>query len=488
MTKIGKALAQLPLCALIASLYAQPATAQSLDRLQSILGATPDGGWAKVSIGTLSSAFPTGADAVPEAYGSPTCIEPAWSSTVWDAADNQLLLWGGGHANYGGNEMYSWDASTGNWSRGSLPSALVTSNSSLPVVGNGAPESAHTYDGNVWLPVNKMFVTFGGATYPNGGASGYYDTSGQRTGPWFWDPTRADPNKVGGATGTGWDPTRAGGNMWTNGSSFTTGTGPSSWIYTASATRVENGQDVAYVAADTYPGVFATLYRYQVGNVRNGGAAQWSVVGSMPTSEALGFTLQGAAALDSTHNLFVRTGEIDPNMWDNIPSRDDAFIVWDLNNAGKGGGNLSKAIRLVDATGKTIEFNSYGSGIDFDSATGMFYLWSSTNQGQVLATKAQYDSKGQLMDTWQAWALGSTTSLQPTGVSSNGVLGKWRYVSSLNAFVALEEFNTSTGDSAVWLYKPEAVAAAVPEVHPAALLAVGLMAIALMRRRGQRQG
>ena len=80
-----------------------PAQAQDLSRLQSILAATPEGGWAKVSIGNLGSAFPTGLDAVPSAYGSPAQVVPAWSGTVWDPVNNQLLLWGGGHANYGGN-------------------------------------------------------------------------------------------------------------------------------------------------------------------------------------------------------------------------------------------------------------------------------------------------------------------------------------------------------------------------------------------------
>lgn len=475
LTPIGLALA----------IAASGTQAQDLSRLQNILATTPDGGWAKVNLGTLSSAFPTGLDAVPEAYaaGGPQRIVSAWSSMAWDSADNQLLLWGGGHANYSGNEMYRWDAASGQWSRGSLPSALVTTDSSLPVVGNGAPESAHTYAGNAWLATNKMFVTFGGATFPNGGGGSYYDTNHQATGPWLWDPSKADPNKVGGATGTGWDPSRAGGNMWINRAPATTGPSPTNWIYTASVSRVEAGKDVVYVAADTYNGsVFSTLYRYQVGDVRNGGTDSWTVVGHMPDSEALGFTRQGAAAIDSTHNLYVRTGQIDPNLFDNVPSTEDAFIVWDLSKTSQGGANMSKAVRLVDSAGRTINFNSYASGIDFDSATGNFYLWSSQNQGQVITTHAQYDANGNLLDTWQASVLNPTTSLQPTLATQNGVLGKWEYVSGLHAFIALEEYSPDTGDAGVWLYKPS-IAAAVPEVNTAALLFAGLMGVMWVARR-----
>lgn len=458
--------------------WVQPAAAQDLSRLQEALAATPSGGWTKVSVGKLSSVFPTGADAVPYHYGSPSNIVPAWSGAVWDSANAQLLLWGGGHANYGGNEMYRWDAASGNWSRGSLPSALVVNDSWKPVVGNGAPVSAHTYAGSAWLPVNQMFITMGGATYPQGGGGGYYDTNRQPTGSWLWDPSKADPNKVGGGNGTGWNPSRAGGDMWMSRGSFATGTAPNNWIHAASVSRVENGKDVVYVTADSYSGGgFGKLYRYEVGDVRNGGTDNWSVVGTMPLSSATGYTYQGAAAIDATRNLFVRTGNIDPNVFDNVAA-EDAFIVWDLNKTTLGAGNKSTAVRLVDENGQAISFNSYLSGIDYDSVGDQFVLWSSQDKGKVYTTKPQYDANGQLMSTWSAELIDSTTASQPTLTSTTGVLGKWEYVSELNAFIALEAY--AAGDAAVWLYKP---LAAVPEPGPAALLALGLLTLQLRRRR-----
>src|SRR3546814_4381105 len=49
----------------------------------------------------------------------------AWSSMAWDSARGDLIFWGGGHANYPGNEIYLWHSSTLEWERASLPSEVV---------------------------------------------------------------------------------------------------------------------------------------------------------------------------------------------------------------------------------------------------------------------------------------------------------------------------------------------------------------------------
>ncbi|MBK9234536.1 MAG: hypothetical protein IPO19_00090 [Rhodoferax sp.] len=40
----------------------------------------------------------------------------------------------------------------------------------------------------------------------------------------MFDPTKADPNKVGGTTGSGYDSSSIGGNMWINRQGQWTGT------------------------------------------------------------------------------------------------------------------------------------------------------------------------------------------------------------------------------------------------------------------------
>jgi len=63
---------------------------------------------------------------------------------------------------------------------------------------------------------------------------------------------------------------------------------------------------------------------------------------------------------------------------------------------------------------------------------------------------------------------------------SNGVLGRWKYVSELGAFIALTEMNVSQTDAEVWLYKP--LVTAIPEAGTWAMLLAGL-GVVLMRAR-----
>jgi len=60
----------------------------------------------------------------------------------------------------------------------------------------------------------------------------------------------------------------------------------------------------------------------------------------------------------------------------------------------------------------------------------------------------------------QATAAGATqlvvgsATWRPDGNYATGVLGKWKFVPELGAFIALDNFASATGDAAVWIYKP----------------------------------
>jgi hypothetical protein len=226
--------ARVPVSLLNATLRALPvvlacqagvANAYDMSYLRSLLDATPIGGWVQANIGLYSSATATGASRMPlQSYTNPASVVIPWSSMAWDSTRGQIYIWGGGHANYIGNEMHVWRGTTGNWSLGSLPSRIeqvysaADPNRTFLVVDDAAPMSAHTFDGNVYLPVNDMFLTFGDAVYNTGNGFQVRDSQGNLTkaGPWMWDPRKADSTKVGGTTGSGYDPTVLGGEMWTN--------------------------------------------------------------------------------------------------------------------------------------------------------------------------------------------------------------------------------------------------------------------------------
>jgi hypothetical protein len=454
---------------------AMGASAADLAYLQSLLAATPAGGWVKASTNTYAEAWATGDVGLPgTSWTNPGSVVRAWSSFAWDSNSGQLMLWGGGHANYMGNEMYLWKGDSGAWTRGSLPSRVqqVGLTANWLVVDDAAPQSAHTYDNNIFLPQNNMFVTFGGATF---NAGGNFQTAGangvfNRAGPWMYDPTLADANKVGGTTGSGYSAASAGGEMWTNRAGQWTGAQPFTYVSSATAYRLEDGRDVVYLAADSRESSgWKDLYRYTVGDVRAGGKDSWEMVGVAWNAPAQ----QGAAAIDSANGLFVRTSP-----W---PSRQSDFSVWDLSksNAANPSANKDTAVELVFANGSPFEMTT-SFGMDYDASTGKLLLWDGSNAGTIYSTKAVLDSNGQIAPVWVVEQIQSTTASQPSGDFVAGVLGKWKYVSELGAFIALNEYNDTTKDSEVWLYKP---LAAVPELSTYAAMLAGLGVVALRARQ-----
>ncbi|WP_374496144.1 hypothetical protein [Zoogloea sp.] len=451
-----------------------------LDRLESLLAATPEGGWVKANVGTFSEAWATGSTAVPlSSYRNPASIVSAWSSFAWDSTRGDLLLWGGGHANYAGNEMYVWDANSGDWSRGSLPSRI---DSNFFVVDSAAPQSSHTYENNLYLPVNGVFLTFGGAAFQSGGSFRNFDGNNiTPSGPWVWDPTKADPNKVGGTTGSGWDPSTEGGQMWTDRYAQSPANTPANFINAATAYRSENGKDVVYVSVDQGSSGFYSLYRYIVGDVKSGGMDTWEKIGVMANTAANG----GSGTIDTKNNLFIRTAAVGGRYTSNL-------AVWDLNKANPSdpNSNLDIGIQLVDEAGNPFPMTSR-FGIEYDKKNGQILLWDGSEQGTVWTVTPQYDANGKLLTTWVVKKLISTTFTQPDGNFSTGVLGKWNYIEELDAFMALNEFSNTTGDAEVWLYKPFSTTTTTPppnggtvdEPGMAALLLASLGILGVARRR-----
>lgn len=461
--------------------HVTPVQAVDLSYLQGLLAATPQGGWVKANTNRYSDAWATAAQGgLPDSSGSsPASIVTAWSSVAWDNVNGQLLLWGGGHANYMGNEIYAWNGSTGAWDRGSLPSRLdrYGSTSTYFAADDAAPQSSHTYDNNVFAPINGMFVTFGGAAYNSGGAFTVRDANGNpvAAGPWAWDPLKADPNKVGGTTGSGYIASTPGGEMWTNLRGEWTGGGPGAdHVNGTTAYRSENGRDVIYVTSNPGGSGWQNLYRYELGDVRNGGIGSFQQVGVSNNAPSF----QSAAAIDSLNNLYIQTSAVGTAF--------RGFSVWDLNqnNAARPSSNQDRYISLIDDQGAPVPVSTL-DGISFDEATGKILLWDGKDRGTVWETKAKYVN-GQLAGTWLATKRVSSTAAQPTGQfvgngSDIGVLGKWQYVAELDAFIALDSIDPNTADAGVWLYKP--FATAVPEPGTYALWLAGLGVLGWIGRR-----
>jgi hypothetical protein len=454
----------------VSALVSLPAAAYDQTYLSNLLAATPQGGWVKVNSNAFSAAWPTGPDAAPTLPSGPQAIVTAWSSFDWDSQRGQLVLFGGGHANYIGNEVYLMDGTNGQWKRGTLPSRVDTSpGSQWWVVGNGAPQSAHTYDLNVYAPTSDRFVVFGGGAYNSGGPLTAGPTN-QRTGVWWWDPSKADPNRVGGQDGTGWNAARLGSNSWEErtgdpwrGLPINAGL---SYLNGTNAIRQENGRDVIYLSIDSNASGFPQLWRYELGLAP--GQDQWRRVGTTENS----VLREGSAMIDTQRSFFVRTSQPCCN-------RVSDLAVWNLNNQNPAT-NKDISIQLVDGNGNPLNTN-IDTAIEYDALNDQYVLWDGNNRGEVWLTRPQYLPNNQLAPVWTVDVVQSTTVAQPNGNHVRGVLGKWKYVSELGAFIALDEYNPTTQDAGVWLYKP--VATMIPEPGTYALMALGLLAVGASARR-----
>lgn len=131
-----------------------------LDRLRP-------GEWYEVPNSKLRATLPS-----PPSMGDPTSIMTAWNGGVWDPVREALILPGnGGHADYGGNEVYAFSLSSLSWQRLTDPSPVHPPNRTIEALPDGRPASRHTYGGVSFLPTqDKVFVT-GGSLWGDGGGS-----------------------------------------------------------------------------------------------------------------------------------------------------------------------------------------------------------------------------------------------------------------------------------------------------------------------------
>jgi hypothetical protein len=106
--------------------------------------------------------------ATPPSHGGAIRGITAWSGGAYDSKHERLLVWGGGHSNYSGNEVYAFDLRTRRWSVLSKPSE--PDGARTPRYPDGQPRSRHTYNYIEYLPSIDRLVSFGGSgPFPTGG-------------------------------------------------------------------------------------------------------------------------------------------------------------------------------------------------------------------------------------------------------------------------------------------------------------------------------
>ncbi len=414
--------------------------------LDSPIGQTlaklPGNNWVKLNRNSFKEVWTPLAQrpAPPEApsVGDPSRVLKAWSSMAWDPNRGDLIFWGGGHANYPGNEVYRWRASTLEWERASLPSEVKyvgpMNGHYEPVDGMmNAPISAHTYDNSEFLSIVDRFVTFGGAVFNGGGIFSFAD--GTITGPYFWDPSKANPNQVGGTTGSQVNPSLysdvTGGQMWQNRNNLKP-TSPTdvrppglNFIEGATGYAQENGKDVLYIQETN------SLFKYTVIDVNDPTKDTYEKVGRSSTT----FSGQGAGAYNPDLNIFLRTvsGGI--------------FTYWRLDSPGPLNGNV---IFTPAVSGGSFDFSKLGGyGMDYDPLRKVYVLWNGDPLIWILTPPSDLATG--------KWVLSPVTSTSQDAPDKStftdiltGILGKWKYIRALDCYIGVYDYYT--GD--IWAYKP----------------------------------
>lgn len=363
--------------------------------------------------------------------GIPHSVIAAWSSMAWDSNRWHLIFWGGGHANYTGNEVYRWNANTLLWERASLPSEIEQVDPSVnenwfATVGGifDAPISSHTFDNSEFLPIADRFITFGGASYTLGWSFNHTDLITQNTGPYLWNPSRADANKTGGWDGTQVNPEQfpdvQGGVMWENRDNW-----PQSSpniivdiIEETTAYAEENGKDVIFFTMNQQ------LYKYTLNEIADADQDSYEIIGF---SNAFTYSGQGAGAYDPTRKLYVRTSG-------------DEIVFWDLNES-----NPITTKAIVSNPDQFDLKRLFEYGMDFDSRRSRFLLWGGGQD--VWALNPPVNS---LRNVWQLRKIREPGKLNELELGFVGILGKWKYIAELDIFLGVAD--SLTGD--VWAYKP----------------------------------
>jgi hypothetical protein len=130
----------------------------------------PSLGWFEIPKSTLMSVCPN----EPSVHAIDGCdsVVKAWSGGIADTKRNRLLMWGGGHNNYWGNEVYALDLNSLTMVRLNRPSPATNVSSCPETYADGAPSSRHTYGGLAYIAHADRMFAYGGSK----SICGYFST------------------------------------------------------------------------------------------------------------------------------------------------------------------------------------------------------------------------------------------------------------------------------------------------------------------------
>ena len=127
-----------------------------LSALKAVVSHMAPGSWYELPKTSIKPVLASRAQA-PDDGGvtGPVSVITAWNGAAFEGQN--WYFFGGGHADYSGNEVYDFDFATLKWSRLTEPSKMQARTPSVPCpeTVDNTPLSSHTYDGFLYVPTTK---------------------------------------------------------------------------------------------------------------------------------------------------------------------------------------------------------------------------------------------------------------------------------------------------------------------------------------------
>lgn len=307
-----------------------------------------------------------------------------WSGGAYDPVHDKMLIWGGGHDGYWGNEIYSFDPTTFTWKRETTPSVVTATDQNKDPLDDGKPVSRHTYDHIQYIVHANRLWSRGGSQATNGGSTGV---------TWTFD--------LGSKTWTNMSPTATG-------APYPTGFG-------------------TYCGASIYDPVTKKVFLQTVEGLQSYDydTNTWVRIvqfGSPPLWPRYMTYGDKTGALDLKRGLFFSFGRGDYFVFD-IAKNGIVTDTW-ITTGGGAFDNSSYVTNYpteVIHTGGGDIIDADGPGVDYDPRADALVAWKG-GAPYVLDLSSR---------TW------TTKSAQgaPTATAANGTYGRWRYIAKYNVFI-----------------------------------------------------
>jgi hypothetical protein len=349
----------------------------SLTANEQMLVDMPADSWTSVPASDLMAICGPVADEFPGVRLVVGCsaIVSAWGGGAWDPLHRKMIVWGGGHADYGGNEVYAFDVASFAWERLTDPT-LPPFN--VDPLADGNPVSRHTYSGLTWIDSPPRFFAIGGAMAESGNGTNVTWMFDVDTATWT-NAAPPEPPPVGYSHSTAYD--AANGTVLLR-------VAQSLWSYDIAGNAWNKLMDYGF--APYWPD-------FERGGDKSGVVDPTrGIFWSFGSGDHLVYDI---AANELVHTEWVTTGGGD---WDNSEQLEGYPEQWFMT----GGGDI------IDAK---------APGVDYDSKADAIVAWNGGGPYALdLASKA--------------WTVMSADGA-PAEAVGNGTYGRWRYASAYNVFV-----------------------------------------------------